>query len=385
MVCSDTCAENVFFISSIPKLDKKTSFAIFFAAVIYLNFFTSTVPPFFESHLFQEGRLQTPLNEYLKDSLIPGSSAPTDPEGEFSGVNIHIMFKLFRYNFNLWQIYKSLFFGIAVSTIFLISRILLKNYLISILITASILFNYPIFLHTFIFDEPFIVAESFKLLAIYLLLNEIDSKKISVKRQLLIAICAFIAIRTYHPTYSFLGFLTILIITKMAFIKKYFLLVLFVLLVNIPRHISALTTTRLGHGVKLILLGFFAKNLGTTMINPLINFNNLYNKSFPQIITFWGVWLFLIAILILIFKPQLTKIFPKIIQNKSLKETRTIKICLIWILVEIPLWFADNGVFGWQEESKWLGYAQWMSDGGLLTKPVDARQAFTNSFVESLR
>ena len=55
------------------------------------------------------------------------------------------------------------------------------------------------------------------------------------------------------------------------------------------------------------------------------------------------------------------------------------------ILLEIPLWFADNGVFGWQEESKWLGYAQWMSDGGLLTKPVDARQAFTNSFVESLR
>ena len=55
------------------------------------------------------------------------------------------------------------------------------------------------------------------------------------------------------------------------------------------------------------------------------------------------------------------------------------------VLLEVPLWFADNGMFGWQEESKWLSFAQWMKDGGLLTKPVDARQAFTNSFVKSLR
>lgn len=55
------------------------------------------------------------------------------------------------------------------------------------------------------------------------------------------------------------------------------------------------------------------------------------------------------------------------------------------ILLEAPVWIASNGVFGWQEENKWLSFAQWMKDGGLLTKPVDARQAFTNSFVESLR
>ena len=55
------------------------------------------------------------------------------------------------------------------------------------------------------------------------------------------------------------------------------------------------------------------------------------------------------------------------------------------ILLETPVWIADNGIFGWQEESKWLSFAQWMKDGGMLTKPVDARQAFTNSFIESLR
>lgn len=55
------------------------------------------------------------------------------------------------------------------------------------------------------------------------------------------------------------------------------------------------------------------------------------------------------------------------------------------ILLEAPIWIADNGVFGWQEEGRWLSFAQWMKNGGLLTKPVDARQAFTNSFIESLR
>ena len=55
------------------------------------------------------------------------------------------------------------------------------------------------------------------------------------------------------------------------------------------------------------------------------------------------------------------------------------------VLLEAPIWIASNGVFGWQEESRWLNFAQWMKDGGLLTKPVEARQAFTNSFIESLK
>ena len=50
-----------------------------------------------------------------------------------------------------------------------------------------------------------------------------------------------------------------------------------------------------------------------------------------------------------------------------------------------PLWKADNGVFGWQEESRWLEFAQWMKDNGLLSQDVDARKAFTNRFVENAR
>lgn len=47
-----------------------------------------------------------------------------------------------------------------------------------------------------------------------------------------------------------------------------------------------------------------------------------------------------------------------------------------------PLWKPDGGqTFGWQEESRWVDFAQWMQQNGLLTSQVDATSAFDNNFV----
>ena len=46
-----------------------------------------------------------------------------------------------------------------------------------------------------------------------------------------------------------------------------------------------------------------------------------------------------------------------------------------------PLWASDQGVFGWQEESRWTDFALWMKENGLLSSEVDAQAAFDNSFV----
>jgi ABC-type nitrate/sulfonate/bicarbonate transport system substrate-binding protein len=47
-----------------------------------------------------------------------------------------------------------------------------------------------------------------------------------------------------------------------------------------------------------------------------------------------------------------------------------------------PLWEPDNGQsFGWQEEGRWIEFAQWMRQSGLLTSQVDVTSAFNNSFV----
>jgi putative hydroxymethylpyrimidine transport system substrate-binding protein len=47
-----------------------------------------------------------------------------------------------------------------------------------------------------------------------------------------------------------------------------------------------------------------------------------------------------------------------------------------------PMWEPDGGRgFGWQEEARWVDYAQWMEESGLLEAGADVQAAFDNSFV----
>jgi putative hydroxymethylpyrimidine transport system substrate-binding protein len=46
-----------------------------------------------------------------------------------------------------------------------------------------------------------------------------------------------------------------------------------------------------------------------------------------------------------------------------------------------PLWSSSTGVFGWQEEDRWVSFAKWMHENGLLASEGDALAAFDNSFV----
>ena len=46
-----------------------------------------------------------------------------------------------------------------------------------------------------------------------------------------------------------------------------------------------------------------------------------------------------------------------------------------------PLWNSEQGVFGWQEEKRWVEFAEWMQETGLLKQTGDVKAAFDNSFV----
>jgi putative hydroxymethylpyrimidine transport system substrate-binding protein len=50
-----------------------------------------------------------------------------------------------------------------------------------------------------------------------------------------------------------------------------------------------------------------------------------------------------------------------------------------------PLWEPVEGKnFGWQEESRWTEFANWMQENGLLSAEVDPKAAFNNSFVANV-
>ena len=46
-----------------------------------------------------------------------------------------------------------------------------------------------------------------------------------------------------------------------------------------------------------------------------------------------------------------------------------------------PMWASSNGVFGWQDESRWVNFANWMGENGMLSSSGDPNAAFDNSFV----
>lgn len=50
-----------------------------------------------------------------------------------------------------------------------------------------------------------------------------------------------------------------------------------------------------------------------------------------------------------------------------------------------PMWEPDRGQsFGWQEEARWVDYAQWLEESGLLEAGANVQAAFDNSFVANV-
>lgn len=48
-----------------------------------------------------------------------------------------------------------------------------------------------------------------------------------------------------------------------------------------------------------------------------------------------------------------------------------------------PLWIPENKIFEWQEEKRWMDFGNWMKENGLISKDLDIKAAFNNSFVEN--
>ncbi len=70
---------------------------------------------------------------------------------------------------------------------------------------------------------------------------------------------------------------------------------------------------------------------------------------------------------------------------KSVKPETDLEIENPGVALLAPLWATDNGVFGWQEDSRWQGFADWMVGVGMLGSADGTSDAYDNSFVEGAR
>ena len=66
---------------------------------------------------------------------------------------------------------------------------------------------------------------------------------------------------------------------------------------------------------------------------------------------------------------------------KRLKPEVDLDIEIPGVDLLAPLWSTDNGVFGWQEEDRWVTFAEWLVESGRLSSSDGAASAYDNSFV----
>jgi len=70
---------------------------------------------------------------------------------------------------------------------------------------------------------------------------------------------------------------------------------------------------------------------------------------------------------------------------KAVKPETDLEIENPGVALLAPLWETDNGVFGWQEDSRWSEFAEWMVEKGRLESTEGISDAYDNSFVEGAR
>ncbi len=321
------------------KLITKTSIIIFCLSFAFMFFLTADVPPHWESHLFVEGAFSNYLPTVFLSIAKLGDAVATASHGPVNVLYYRTLFFVFGYEFILYRLVKSLFFAGTILSFFLLSTLFLK--LRYALMSALFLsFSFPIFIQTFVFDEGFIIGEFFKMAALYVFF--VSLQDISIKKRCMFFVLALLAIRTYTPAFSIVGTVFgYLALLKREKIKYYLILIFLLLLLKFPTGPSAFTFGDSSYGFKVaVAKKVFFENIPRFVFSPLPKFSELYYRPYVSVLTFFGFWLFLFSIFIVIFKNYLHLKLPNVIgteQPKSRKEF--ILFFSLWFLCELPILF----------------------------------------------
>lgn len=71
----------------------------------------------------------------------------------------------------------------------------------------------------------------------------------------------------------------------------------------------------------------------------------------------------------------------KVMKKLNSEADLTLEIPSVKLIA--PLWVPVNKIFGWQEEERWVDFGNWMKENDLISKDLDVKAAFDNSFVEN--
>lgn len=312
--------------------DKKIIVLIFIVAFCYMYVFTSGIPFFWDDHEFHQGFYEKSLKNTVLAIFSPNESA-LDTTRPVYGLFFKFLFFFFKFNFEMYRLFKALIFAAAISVAFILSKEFIASLKTRLLFITVVIFSFPIYIHTLVFDEPFIIAELFKLVAIFLFLKDFENKKSSIKTQAFIFLLTLLAIRTYNPSASLIIlFFVFILLFNFDKLKKYWILLASFVLISFPYNRLISLNFSGPHGTNFInLYKFFFEGNLNYIFSPMINFNYLYYKPAIATLSFFGFWFFIFLTFFIIYLFSKDNKMNQIIFNKQSY------FLIIWFIAELPL------------------------------------------------
>lgn len=314
-------------------MNNKAGIFLAILGFFYMNVLVAGVPIFWEGHLFHEKLLSKEIMEWVKIALNPYKEDFYDSWGGMTGVWTWILFIVWKYNFDAWRYTKSIFFAISLLCVYLLVKTLLKSEKYALFSTIAYLFSFPLYIHVLVFDGPFIVAEAAKLVGLLMFLYDWKRDKTNIVHQIIIFLCAWFAINTYTQSLSMIAVLCLSCIFLCAEKRKrYFILMLCLLTIHLGDiyDFGVVEETRpamMSH-TKMITT-MFVESILKAVVQPVPVLENLYYKTFWEVVTVYGIVFIAASIFIVLWKKK----------SWEIEEKRIIYFSLFWFLSEIPLWF----------------------------------------------
>ena len=274
--------------------NKYCAIIIFIFSFLHILFFTQSLPPFWEAYQTHEGMIQQSLALFLAQ-IFTFSGSILDKVWPAYGLYFKFLFSFFGYDFSgSFRIVKALIFSTAMLLVFYIFHHFLRSKKLALTGTVLIATSYPLYIHTMVFDEPFIIGETYKLAALFLFLITSQQEHITVIRQISVYLLAVLAFRTYPPAASLLP---LLILTTLSFyrkqLKKYLVifLLLFIMIFPFSSFITGKVSGPFGFHIENIPQ-LFTNDLVRNIVSPFsafdlseYSFRGLYWKPLPNLVT----------------------------------------------------------------------------------------------------
>ncbi len=323
---------------------------VFLIAFGYILFVTAGVPLFWEEQIYQEWYVQEPMLTHIKEIFLGFGHNNIFASGRpFDAILFKVLFSITDYNYTAMRFAKALLFGFFIVLIFSFVKQFMKNKIAAYCSSFFIMCTLSLYIHTLVFAEPYLLTEVLKLIIFFFFFSDYFAEKTSPLKQLFIGFLFLLSIRTYQPAYSTMGILMLFVLLhNLRSLKRYACLFVFFIISALPWPL----TLQIGGGLSPKLWSiqhFFLNDISHYISTPIISLQGLYYKPFFALLTFFGVWLMFIFLLLFLFQPLFRKFSlgmfiasendPELREKKENIDAKMITLFLfVWLAAELPLW-----------------------------------------------